>query len=80
MCVCLNCQAGSIIFLDFPAAGATGGLGPDFTAADFSLTTGVEGKWLAVSLSGKSRFCNGIGYSVVETKPSSKSKDKGMWN
>ena len=74
----LDCQAGDIIFVDFPADPPTGGLGPDFVAADFSLTTGVEGKWLTVSLSGKTRFFpppplpfpfifNAIGHSGVET-------------
>ena len=50
---CRGCETGSIIFVDFTAGPSTGGLGADFVAADFSLTTGIEGKWLAVSLSGK---------------------------
>ena len=54
-----GCGTGSIIFVDFIAAGSTGGLGADFVGADFSLTTGIEGKWLAVSLSGK-RLKNGV--------------------
>lgn len=38
--------------MDFATTGSTGGLGPVYTANDFSLTTGVQGKWLTVSLSG----------------------------
>ena len=48
----MNHEAGEIIFVDFTDGDPTGGLGPVYNAADFSLTTGIEGKWMTVSLSG----------------------------
>ena len=45
-------NAGEFIFVDFATSGSTGGNGPAFEANDFSLTTGIQGKWLTVSLSG----------------------------
>ena len=48
----MNHKAGEIIFVDFTDDGSTGGSGPVYNDADFTLTTGIEGKWLTVSLSG----------------------------
>ena len=38
--------------MDFATSGSTGGVSPDYMAADFTLTTDVQGKWSTVSLTG----------------------------
>ena len=38
--------------MDLASSGSIGGLGLDYMAADFSMSTGIEGKWLAFSISG----------------------------
>lgn len=48
----LGCFAGSIVFVEFAAAGPAGGMGPDFADVDFTLTTVTEGKWVTFSMTG----------------------------